>query len=183
MKTFVTFFVSIMLSSVVAGQPYQGGKEYKAKSNTYRCEYGIAKSNGRHFYGFTNTKNIMKNMNSGLREYAPLPVLESQQKLIELLCEVYGGKEKMQAMGSEMIHFYFYVGMDFKVKEMRITVSSDTEQPKTTILQVEAIENLVKERIRFVFERDSPYYRDAIFNTASGAYTISEIPELLEKMP
>ncbi|MDR2038943.1 MAG: hypothetical protein LBQ60_13555 [Bacteroidales bacterium] len=176
-------FFSVMLSYVVTGQPYQDDREYKAKNNTYKCRYSIAKSDGHHFYEFTNTRNVLKNTKSGLIGYSPLPVLESKRKLMELLCEVYGGKEKIQMMGSEEIDLYFYVGMDSRVRELRITVSSDTEVPKTTIFQVETIENLIRERIRFVFDRNSFYYRNAIYLIGGPiAFTISEIPELLEKI-
>lgn len=181
MKTFNIILISLILSSVVEGQPYQNDKEYKTENNTYKCKYKYSISLGLHFYEFTNTKNVLENMNAGLRGDPPSPLVESKRKLLELLCEVYGGKEKMQTMGSEAIGLYCYVGMDFTVKEMRITVSSDTEQPKTTIFQVEAIEKLMKERIRFVFDRDSPYYSNALYDTQGYRYTISEIPALLEK--
>jgi hypothetical protein len=184
MKTFVTFFVSMMLSSFAAGQPYRDGVEYKAENNTYRCRYSND-SRGRHYYEFKNTKNVLEHKNAGILGEGPgkLPSMESKWKLLELLCEVYGDKEKMQTMSSETVHLYFYIGMDSKVKEMRITFSTDAEYPKTTIFQLETIENLTKERIRFVFDpKYSPYYRNALYETSSVLYKISEIPELLEKM-
>jgi hypothetical protein len=334
MKPFVTFFVSIMLSSVVAGQPYQGGREYKAKNNTYRCEYGIAKSNGHHYYEFTNIQNVLKSKISdiayerrlleilyevyggkekmqtmksetialdlyiefsgffvnwgsiydvaeskivitsetdspqttidqveaienlvngcsfgavnGIYTWGPYTIseipellekmpyqdgrvysakkntykcsysrsqgrhhytfintrnvlakinsktrgedfeakrLDSERKLLELLYEVYGGKEKMQAMGGEKIEFRFYIGMDFKVKELEITLITESENPKTTLLQMDAIEWMINKHIRFIFNRESPLYDYAIYTDAGRSYTISEIPELLEKIP
>ncbi|MDR1154174.1 MAG: hypothetical protein LBL04_05635 [Bacteroidales bacterium] len=178
MKPFVTFFVSIMLSSVVAGQPYQGGREYKAKNNTYRCEYGIAKSNGRHFYGFTNT-NTKNDIFNGWRK-TKISDMASERRFFEILYEVYGGKEKMQTMKSETIALDLYIvggffanwGMMHNVEELKIVITSETDSPQTTIDQVEAIENLVN---GCLFSDEDKY--------TWGPYTISEIPELLEKMP
>ena len=184
MKTlFITFLMSFALSSVVSGQSYKDGKEYKAQNNTYKCKYDTYKD--FHYFEFSNTKNVLENMNSGIRGYSSKsPVVESKRKVLELLYDVYGGNEKMQAMGVEVIDLYFYVGMDYKAKELKITISSDTKYPKTTIFQVESIENLLKEHIRFIFERESPLYRDALYETMSFyPLTISEIPELLEKTP
>ena len=122
-------------------------------------------------------------MNPKIRGYEA-PKFDSEFKLLELLYEVYGGKEKMQLMGSESIQLFYYIGMDFTVKELKIEfITYESEKLKTTIFQMEAIENLMKERIRIIFNRKSPLYRDAIYTTSySKLYTISKIPELLEKM-
>ena len=178
MKPIITFFMSFILSYIVTGQQFQDEKEYQADNNTYKCRYRVSQSLGIHFFTFTNTQNVLQNMNTGIRGTpSKMPGIESNRKLLELLYEVYGGKEKMQAMGSETIDLYCYIGMDFSVKELRITLSSETENIKTTILQVEAIENLVKERIRFIFDRESPYYTNALYDTSSShSYIISEIP-------
>lgn len=110
------------------------------------------------------------------------PREESRRKLLELLCEVYGGKEKMQAMGDEEIFLYYYIGVAPGVLELRITISTEGE-PKTTIFQVEAIEKLIKERMSFIINRKDPAYRNALYTTYFNRFLISKIPELLDKTP
>ena len=177
-------------ASVVTGQPYQNG-EFKAKNNTYSCKIGEIVPLPRNFYlksddkyyQFFNTKNVLRDQESGLlAKEVVLPKIDSERKFFELLCEVYGGKEKMEAMGPEKIHINCWIGMDHIVKEVKITVKTP-EKPITTIFQVEAIENLVKERIRFDFDRECFVYRYAIYTKQETKYyTISEIPKLLEEM-
>ena len=67
MKTFITFLISLMLCPVIWGQPYQDGMEYQAKNHIYKCRYKVGESNGRHYYTFTNTKNVLEDMDSKLR--------------------------------------------------------------------------------------------------------------------
>ena len=198
MKTFIIYCMLSALSSMVCGQIYQDGKEYQTENNMYRCHVtstesfrnsfrnqGVeptwSKGPSYYWYAFTNTQNVLEGTPTGVRGIDN-PGVNSERKLLELLCEVYGGKEKIKSMGSERISFRFYFGMDLKVKELKITVSSEYEDIKTTVLQLETIENLVKERIYGIFNHESPQYRDAIYTIYSGGYMypISQISEILE---
>ena len=182
MKTFITILMTLTLSSVAMGQAFRDGIEYKAQNNSFRCKYVYSSELGLHFYEFTNFNNVLKDMDPKIRgSFPPEPIIESYRKLFELLYEVYGGRAKMRAMGSESITIDFYIGMDFKTKEVRITLSSETEGIKTTVAQVEAIEELIKERIRFTFDRDHPSLRDAIWLSAFNSFIISEIPAGLQR--
>ena len=184
MKTFITFTVlmSLTLSYVALGQPYKDGVEYQTSKNAYRCQYSVSQYDGNHYYGFTNTKNVLRSMHPGHDGWGDTPKIISERRLLNLLYEVYGGKEKMQIMGKETIDMLFYIGMDFRVKELVISISSDKENICTSIIQVEDIENLIKENIRFIFDRNDPTYRNAIYVIQAGfSYVISEIPEILEK--
>ncbi len=162
--------------------PYQDGKAYPAKIHTYKCRY--ESSQGRHYYTFINTRNVLANISSKIRgdDTGKAKTPDSERKLLELLCEVYGGKEKMQAMGNEKIELHCYVGMDFKAKEFAITLITDSKNPKTTILQLETIVWMINKHIRFIFNRESPQYDYAIYTDTWLSYTISAIPKLLEKI-
>ena len=184
MKISILFLYALLLLSDAVGQQFISG-ENEAANNMYVCKITQAVNipflGGIHnYYTLTNVQNVLKNQHSGML-IEDLPKIESNRKLFELLYEVYGGKEKMQEMGSEKISFRFYIGMDHRVKEICITITTQ-EEPKTTIYQIEKIENLIKERIRFNFDSESPNYRDATYNfNISEVILISGIPEALEK--
>jgi len=188
-----------MLSFVVTAQPYQGDREYKSQNNTYRCRISSTESfrasvrsrgfeptwstgPNYYFYTFSNVNNVLRGtptMPGVEGGWPPAAVFESQRKVLELLSEVYGGKEKMQAMGDEMITLDFVVGMDGRVKEVQICIRSLNENIKTTLHQVDAMEQLIKERIRFKLYPDIGNER-VVWTLAVIGFTISIIPDLLE---
>lgn len=201
MKTHITFFILTMLSIVVTAQTFQNGREYKAQNITYKCRVSSTESHrssvrskgieptwstgpNYFFYQFSNVNNVLRGTNPmpAGTEYgitAPSAVFESERRLLELLKEAYSGKEKMQTMGDEVISLDFCVGMDGKVKEVQICIYSLNENIKTTLLQVEAMERQIKERIRFNVYTDRSN-ANAIWTLAHVGYTISVIPDLLE---
>ena len=185
MKTIILFIAALTLAFATKGQSFQEG-EIRAHKNAYMCRISQTVSSSRNayhmdnkvLYEFTNTENVLHNHITGMLGPDP-PAIVSNRLLLELLYEVYGGREAMQAMDDEKIHFLFFIGMDHRVKEIRITIST-TKLPVTTIYQVETIENVIKERIRFDFDTRKPTYRDAIYNISSSEWVLSKIPDALE---